>query len=172
MQNDGRISNIRVSAVCKVLFAHLFIACYVILADIALHLMNANAYAGETGDFDLLQPALIDASLLSTAGGLFLLFQVLAGLVVALLLIRSSRTLLKQAFFPRMLLIAGLSFTSCSLLSASFSLAGSEAVFAGVAAVLGQARNPVLPCLLAQSVIFSVWTAWWLGRTELAPFQA
>ncbi len=171
MQN-GRMSNIRVSAVGKIFFAHLFIACYVILADIALHLMNANAYAGATRDLDLLRPALIDASLLGSAGGVLLLFQMLAGLSVALLIIRFARSLLKQAFFPRMLLIAGLSFILCSLLAASFSLAWSDAVFAGIAAVLGQARNPVLPCLLAQSVIFSVWTAWWLVKTGSIPARA
>ncbi|HKJ70060.1 MAG TPA: hypothetical protein VKA68_19060 [bacterium] len=159
-------STLQLSAVCKVLLAHLFIACYVILADIALHLMNANAYAGEAGEFDLLKPAMFDSSLLSSAGGMFLLFQLIAGLVVAILLIRFSRALLKQAFIPRMLLIAGLSFIICSLLAASFSLARSDAVFAGVSAVLGQTRNPVLSCLLAQSGVFGIWTAWWLAKTE------
>lgn len=164
-----KCSHIRPSAVCKVLVAHLFIACYVILADIALHLMNVNAYAGETGDLDLLEQGRFDAALLGDAGGMFLLFQLIAGVIIALLLIRFSAYLLEKAFIPRMLLIAGVSLLICSLFAALFSFAWTNAVFAGVAAVLGQARNPTLPCLFAQSLIFGIWTAWWLARTEPAP---
>lgn len=156
----------RVKAICKVTLAHLFIACYVILADITLYLLPVNATAGENANPGLPQPGRLDLSLLGVSGGIFLLFQAIAGLAIGLLLLRYSRYLLGRAFLPRMLVITGFSLSVCGLLAALCYLTYSGAVITGVTAHLGQAGNPTVVCIVAQGVIFGAWAAWWLGRIE------